>query len=43
MKKTYLLAIVALLLALPTQAQKKNSAAPTGGITPEMMQQLKQS
>ena len=43
MKKTYLLAIVALILALPTQAQKKNTAAPTGGITPEMMQQLKQS
>lgn len=46
MKKFTLVLAAALLLAVPTQAQKKNAKeapAYNGGITPEMMQQMKQS
>lgn len=42
MKKLTLVLAAALLLAVPTQAQKKNTAN-NGGITPEMMQQMKKS
>ena len=46
MKRTFAAAFLAFsLFMLPsaTQAQKKNAPAPTGGITPEMMQTIKQS
>lgn len=42
MKKLTLVLAAALLLAVPTQAQKKNTAN-NGGITPEMMQQMKKA
>lgn len=45
MKKLFLLAAATLVLAMPLQAQKKNTktvATDNGGITPEMMQQMKQ-
>lgn len=46
MKRIFLITAAALLLSVPVQAQKKNAktATPvTGGITTEMMQQMKQS
>ena len=46
MKRTFAAALLAFsLFVLPSaaQAQKKNAPAPTGGITPEMMQSIKQS
>ena len=45
MKKTFIFATAVLLMAMSGQAQKRNNAqpAPTGGITTEMMQQIKQS
>lgn len=44
MKKLTVVLAAALMLAIPAQAQKKNTATPdNGGITPEMMQQMKKS
>ena len=48
MKAKYITLVLALILALPIQAQRKSSktgisAQPTGGITTEMMQQIKKS
>lgn len=44
MKRMTLVLAAALVMAIPAQAQKKNAApAYSGGITPEMMQQMKKS
>lgn len=46
MKRIFLITAAALLLSVPVQAQKKNAKTTTpvtGGITTEMMQQMKQS
>lgn len=44
MKRMTLVLAAALVMAIPAQAQKKNAApAYNGGITPEMMQQMKKS
>ena len=43
MKKTFTLIIAMVFCTAVPYAQKKNAQTPTGGITPEMMQQMKKS